>query len=197
MQTEANIDFQELAILARKAQLGDSAAYEVFLTTLYPFVRMVIRSRLGGRVDVDDLTQESLMGVHKSLASYHPSRELKPWIRAIIRYKMVDYFRAQARRHEVELSENVEEVTNEGGGTNRVERGSEDYARARELVERLSEPMRQALMATKYEGLSCEEAAHRQGITPAALRKRLSRAYRELARMLDKELDAEGHGDKE
>ena len=192
MHAAGKIDFDQLAILARKAQTGDSAAYASFLEEIYPFVEMIIRSKLGPVVDVDDVTQVCLLGVHKSLSSYHPSRRIQPWIQAIIRYKIADYFRARARRSEVTLSEQTPDVTTSAAEPNIYAQGRpDDRANIKDLVMRLPDPLRQAVVLTKLNGMSSKEAARKEGISEAALRKRVSRAYSKLATLVDQEWDTE------
>lgn len=125
--------------------------------------------------------------MHKSLASYHPSRNIKPWINAIIRYKTVDYLRACARSKEIPVPGEVLDVTIPDAETNiDAGEGASDRVMVRVLVLRLPAALRQALVLTKFQGLSTEEAARSEGISPPALRKRVSRAYIKLAVMISK-----------
>lgn len=187
MTSSGKIEFDELSALAAKAQSGDDEAYEHFLRGLYPWVRAVVRSRVGPVVDVEDLTQECILGVHTSLATYHPSRNIKPWINAIVRYKTIDYFRACARSKETPVPGDLLEVTTPHPDTN-LDMGdrASDRVMVRVLVLRLPPALRQAILLTKFQGVSTEEAARSEGISPAALRKRVSRAYRKLASMMVK-----------
>ena len=178
----------------REAQKGDAVAYESFLNLVYPYVRGIVRSRVGNWLDIDDITQECLLGMHKSLATYHPSKSVKPWLHAIVRYKLIDYFRAHARQREVVTSPEIIERT----GREEDEVGSEESSEVDvyRLLEKLPEPLRRAVMLTRLDGLSTEEAAKKEGIRPAALRKRVSRAYLQMSRMLDHQFRQEGiHGE--
>lgn len=186
MGNEDFVDFERVSGLAREAQAGDAAAYEAMLGMLYRYARNVIRSRLGSIADADDLTQECLVGVHKSLATYHPSRPIKPWVDAIIRYKLADHFRAWGRRREVALAGDAGDVTDGVFRANAEEDGVwTDEVDIRSLVKRLPAPLRRAVELTKMDGLSSAAAAVREGVSEAALRKRVSRAYRKLARMVE------------
>lgn len=189
-------DFADLSVLAARAQAGDTAAYDTLLRGLYPFVEAMIRSRLGSVVDVDDVVQECLLGVHKSLPTYLPGRSIRPWLMAIIRYKVADHFRFLARKKEQPLVENLDGVTNVGPATNSPdETRSDETVDVNMLINALSEPLRRAVVLTKVEGMSSAEAARREGISDAALRKRVSRAYTELAKAARRELERE-HGER-
>jgi len=189
------IDFEMLGTLATKAQAGDRSAYEILLDHLYTYVRRVLAARLGSFADLDDLTQECLLGMHKSLSSYHPSRSIRPWVQAIIRYKVADYFRALSRRKESALTEDmmdlVQHPLDAGGSAND---GLLEKMDIREMLNALPAPLSRAVVLTKFDGLSCEEAARREAVSEPALRKRLSRAYRRLADAIGRKLEAENHG---
>jgi RNA polymerase sigma-70 factor (ECF subfamily) len=187
-------DFDQLGNLARLAQAGDSPACESLLGELYGYVRRILASRLGSFADLDDLTQECLLGMHKSLATYHPSRNIRPWIHAIIRYKVADHFRLLARRNETTLPD---ELPDPSPSATSAAFGSGDnpdvQADIHELLRALPAQLNRAVVLTKIEGLSCEEAAHREAVSPVALRKRVSRGYVQLARMLEAKLESEDH----
>lgn len=188
-------DFELLGTLARKAQEGDSVSYEALLDSLYTYVRKVLAARLGSFADLDDLTQECLMGVHKSLLSYHPSRNIRPWIHAIIRYKIADYFRVVSRRKESALTEDIVDLASYQAETSgSANDGILEAMDVHALLNGLPAPLNRAVVLTKFDGLSCEEAARREEISEPALRKRISRAYGRLASLIGRKLEAEIHG---
>lgn len=176
---------QQLQILITPAQLGDKVAYSEFLNLLYPHIRTILRRRLNGLVDFEDLTQECLIGIHKNLASYHPSRPLKPWISAIIRYKVADYFRALAKKIE------VTDILFDPNSTYENSKNEDQAHEVREWLGRLPSSLRRAVELTQLEGVSYSEAAIREGISEVALRKRVSRAYIELRQIVAKAMEVD------
>jgi len=190
MPQTGTVDFDQLRDLARKAQAGDAAAYERFLEQLYGFVRRVLRAKLGQIDALEDLTQDCLIGVHKSLQTYDPTRSIKPWLDAIVRYKIADHFRANARRRELPVPEETMDVTKTALPTNDTEEGGPaEGVDIRALVKRLPPALRTAVVLTRFEGLSGAQAAEKEGISPAALRKRVSRAYKRLAQVIESDVD--------
>ena len=180
-------DFDLLGALARQAQQGDGPAYETLLNHLYSYVRFVLRARLGAISELDDLTQTCLLAMHRALPSYHPSRSFRPWVQAIIRYKISDHFRALSRRREFAQSEEILERAHQSQVADQANEPYEDPLNIQELLKQLPETWADAVRLTKLDGLSCEEAANRQGISASALRKRISRAYRKLANLIEHE----------
>jgi RNA polymerase sigma-70 factor (ECF subfamily) len=183
-------DFEQLGALARQAQQGDGPAYEDLLKQLYTYVAMVLRARLGYIPELDDLTQICLLAMHRALPTYHPTRSFGPWVRAIIRYKVADHFRAQARRREFAQSEEVLELANRAQAVDHGEDAGVDQLNIIELLKQLPAPWAAAVRLTKMEGLSCADAAKQQGISEAALRKRVSRGYRKLADLIERERES-------
>jgi len=178
--------FSQLEDLFHKAQQGNRDAYSQFLEALYPFVKLRVQQRLGDMLDCDDITQECLIGIHRSMETYDPNKELKPWIQGIIRHKVADYFRIWARRQEVDLEKGGEPVTKSPEPANTSQESHESLW---SLIHRLPEPQKQALLLTKVSGLSCKEAAAREGISEAAFRKRVSRTYKTLREELNFNLE--------
>lgn len=82
---------------AAKAQAGDKAAYTKLLRDIMPFIQKVIARRLANPDWVDDITQDALMSVHKSLKTYDPSQSFRPWLMAIVNFRRTDYLRKHYR----------------------------------------------------------------------------------------------------
>lgn len=173
--------------LAARAQDGDPTAYRAFLIKLTPYIKAAMRKKLGTIVDQEDLTQDCLMAVHKSLASYHPSEPVKPWVSAIIRYKLADHFRRLARQKE-QLSPSQDlDVTESPDSSNDYEEAS--TRDAAEILGRLPDKLRRAIELTHISGLSYSEAAQKEGVTEVALRKRISRGFSQIRSVVAREME--------
>ncbi len=181
--------FERLQELLQRAQRGDKAAYGTFLSEVCPLIKQKIQLTLGDLLDSDDIAQECLIGIHRSLATYDPSKPLKPWILGVTRHKIADYFRVLARRGETELRETDFPVTNQESSTNPETEGPQRDA-LRSALQHLPQDQRRALELTKISGLSCREASLKEGIKEAAFRKRISRAYETLRKRVEKDLES-------
>ena len=127
------------------------------------------------------------MGIHKSLATYHPSQPVKPWVSAIIRYKLADHFRRLSKRKE-QLVENEQlDVTMDDSGTNTYEEAN--TRDAAEILGRLPENLRRAIELTHIKGLSYNEAASKEGVSEVALRKRISRGFSQIRKIVAKDTE--------
>ena len=127
------------------------------------------------------------MGIHKSLATYHLSQPVKPWVSAIIRYKLADHFRRLSKRKE-QLVENEQlDVTMDDSGTNTYEEAN--TRDAAEILGRLPENLRRAIELTHIKGLSYNEAASKEGVSEVALRKRISRGFSQIRKIVAKDTE--------
>jgi len=178
---------ERLQALFQKSRQGNKEAYAEFLQEVYPLVRQRIRITLGDFLDSDDVTQECLIGIHQSLATYDPNKPIKPWINGVIRHKVADYFRLLARRRESDFHETDFPVTNLESSTNQ-EAGEAVQGILGSALRILPEDQKRALELTKMKGLSYKEASSREGIREAAFRKRISRAYENLRKQVEKDL---------
>lgn len=184
MSHPQDVSFEKLEDLFRKAQRGDREAYARFLKELYPLVKHKIQQRLGDLIDCDDITQECLIGIHRSIETYDPGKALKPWVLGVIKHKLADFFRQWARRNEVDLEKRDMPVTKPDSATNTKQEG-----RVWSLIDQLPELQQRALTLTLVSGLSTREASVEEGISEAAFRKRVSRAYQFLRDALSEELE--------
>ena len=96
-------DEGSLTRLAGLAQGGDKQAYSALLGAARGWLLRYLRRRVTP-CQLDDLVQDTLLSVHRKLASYDPSRPFTPWLAAIARYRFVDHLRLVYRRAEDELN---------------------------------------------------------------------------------------------
>ena len=184
MSRSQDVSFEKLEDLFRKAQRGDKEAYAQFLKELYPLVKRRVQQKLGDLVDCDDITQECLIGIHRSIETYDPDKDLKPWVLGVIKHKLADFFRQWGRRNEVDLEKRDMPVTKPESAANTSQEGQ-----VWPLIDQLPEPQQRALTLTLVSELSTREASLEEGISEAAFRKRVSRAYQFLRDALSEELE--------
>ena len=179
----------ELRLVAR-VRAGDATAFDavhaLFNTSLFNFL-----ARLSRRRDVaEDLLEETWLRFVARAPHLREDTRLGPWLFTVARNLYVSYCRAR-----------LVEDTHAAGfiglwpfGTARLSpfeatASSEAIQRVETALARLPFPYREALLLVAVEGLRPAEAAEVCGITPEAMRQRLSRARALLARRLE----AAGH----
>ncbi len=191
--------------LIRQARGGDAAARSALLEHLRPQVRAwaerAIRSRFASRRDASDLTQETLLDVHRKLEQFLGSTEseLTQWVLQVLRNNILDAIRretAQKRNIDRELSA---DQSNDGGGRFRDQLAgdqsspsmgairNEEQGQLASAMQALTAKQREAVQLIYLQGLKVEEAAQQMELTPAAAAKQLQRGMAKLRKVLDSE----------
>lgn len=158
---------------------GDEAAYREFLTALGGHLRSFLRRRLHTS-DAEDLLQETLLAVHNARHTYHADQPLTAWVQAIARYKLMDHFRAHARRDALTdpLDDDSMLLVDEDHQGHQAER---DLAR---LLEQLPDKQRLPILYVKVQGRSVDETATLTGLSVSAVKVGVHRGLKALAALI-------------
>jgi RNA polymerase sigma-70 factor, ECF subfamily len=176
---------RELRALMVEGMEGDAAAYKALLSKLSGHLRAYFRGRLArlgrGIVEVEDLVQETLIGLHTRRHTYDRSQPFTPWAYAIARYKLLDHL----RRTKVSIKdlpiEDVEELIAHDDLSE-----AESALDLQRLLTRISPKMRQAIQYVKLDGLSVSEAAARSGMSESAIKVSVHRGMKALSLLISK-----------
>ena len=163
------------------SQQGDREAYRKLLKDVSETIRAFLLSKLGDVPILDDCVQECLLGIHRARHTYDPGRAFRPWLFAIVRHKSVDALRRGSvrERHEVPVTPEMPEAS---------ESPAEQRDRALDAERALSQldaTFREALVMTKFQGYSIDEAASRAGVSTTAMKTRVHRALRRVRKLLE------------
>jgi len=174
-------DEQRWAGWMARALDGDREAYTKLMSELAAVVESYLHARFGGARESDfleDCVQEALLALHRVRHTWDRRLPFRPWLFAIVRHKVIDLLRRQAvRRTEPEPAAEPE-------GPARDPSLRIDGAR---LLAALEPTYREALVLTKLEGYSLEEAAARAGVSTSAMKTRVHRAVQMAQRQLREE----------
>lgn len=175
----------ELALVAR-LRSGDVAAFDVvferFNTSLFNFL-----ARLSRRRDVaEDLLEETWLRLVERGHTLREDTRLAPWLFTVARNLHLSYCRSRA----LEDSHAAGLIGLWPCGSPRPSpleslAASETERRIEAALAVLPVASREALLLVGIEGLTPAEASEVCGISPEAMRQRLSRARALLARRLD------------
>ena len=168
---------------AAQAQQGDKKAYNLLLRDVVPYIRNFIGPRLANPDWVDDITQDVLISVHKSLHTYSPERPFKPWLSAIISFRRTDFLRKHynARQHKTTDIDDPafvrEHVTDPGfaGELKDVE----------EALAQFPEKQRRIFILMKVEGYTAQEVAAQLNMSESAVKVSVHRTTNKLKGMLE------------
>jgi RNA polymerase sigma-70 factor (ECF subfamily) len=166
-----------------RANTGDAEAYAELLEEVGSVMHQYLRRRFGAGDFAEDCVQECLLAIHRARATYDPARQFRPWMFAIVRHKAIDMLRRRGTRYR-HMAE---------------QRGSEEppapnadpavALQAAEVLRGLAPEYRDALLMTKLEGRSLDEAARQAGVSVSAMKSRVHRGIKQVRRLLAQEDD--------
>ena len=94
-------DPPSLDALAQQAQTGDKHAYQRLLALLTERLENLVHRRIFKPDHREDVMQEILMAVHRSLYSYCSDQSFLSWFYAIASHKITDYIRQHSKNTHV------------------------------------------------------------------------------------------------
>jgi RNA polymerase sigma-70 factor (ECF subfamily) len=149
---------------------GDRGAVHELLTELLPRVRNLIRYLLRGDGEVDDMAQEALIAIARGLPGYRGEGKLTSWSdRIVVRTVFAELRRDRKHHAERDVGADLSLVSHPGSPPDR-------YAERRgrvELLDRLPEDQRRALVLHHVVGFSVAEVARELDVPLETVRSRL------------------------
>jgi RNA polymerase sigma-70 factor (ECF subfamily) len=168
-----------------KRNSGDQDAFDAFVSQLIKLLpdlerRALVLSR--GRVEADDLLQETCCRALASWSQLEPNSDLRAWLMRVLRNHHVDQLRRLWREQpwdDIEVPGDTPEVV---PVWHNFDRDLVAHAVA-QLPQDLAKPYR-----LRTDGLSYAEIARRTGVCQATVGTRIHRARLELRRLLGNKL---------
>jgi len=167
---------------AKLAQGGNKQVYNQLLRDIAPFIRGYILPTLSNADWADDITQDVLISVHKSLRTYSPKFPFKPWLIAIINFRRTDFLRKHyAKRGQDKTSlDNPEFLKNYV--TNPVHAG--EYKDVEDALATLPKVQSDIFKKMKIEGYTAKEIANQLGMSESAVKVSAHRTIKKIQDML-------------
>ena len=172
-----SIDEPSLARLMTASQRGDRTAYRALLTDCRKWLERYFARRIAPH-QIDDLVQETLVSLHRKLATWDNGRPFLPWLAAIARYRWIDALRRQ--RDAAELHDDDAFVDAE-----------DEAVHARLSLDRMLTHLPAGQMAAitlvKIEGASIADAARICGQSESLVKVNIHRGMKKLAQLIESE----------
>lgn len=161
---------------------GDEDSYRTLLNEVTALLRGYYRRRLADSAAVDDLTQETLIALHRRRMTYQPERPFTAWLHAIARYRLIDYLRSNRRHQALGLDETPEEFLATDQTT-----AQNDHSDLERLLASIPDRQRALIRAVKIEGRSVAEVSAATGLSPSTVKVTIHRAIKALSRRFARE----------
>jgi len=148
-----------------------------------------IRARVASPADAEDIVQDVLLRMHRSVRSLSAGERLGAWLFQVARNAVVDHYRARGRGAAVldarispdAVADEVAAATDED--PRRLERDATHCLAA--FIERLDPRQAEALRLVDVDGLTHRAAAARIGLGVPGVKSRVQRARASLKKALD------------
>ena len=163
-QSSDNTDWEQLATVSQK---GDKRAYQILL-----------------KEAAEDIMQEVLISVHKSLSTYSADRPFKPWLLAILNFRKTDYLRKYYAKRQDKTSTTEENYEFEAENVTNPDNLGElkDIEKA---ISSLPEQQQRIFKMVKLEGYTAREVANEMGMKENAVKVSAHRAMMKIRGMLE------------
>jgi RNA polymerase sigma-70 factor (ECF subfamily) len=191
---EGRTDRIELRDLAAAATQGDQGATEELLIRIRPMVLRYCRGRLGrlpgADYAADDAAQEACIAVLTALPRYRDEgRPFEAFVFGIAARKVADVQRAAVRS--AVPTETLPETLDESAGPEDAALAAAEAQRARDLLDKLPDHLRELMVLRVAVGLSAEETGRALNMTPGAVRVAQHRALNRLRALAAEEADTD------
>jgi len=177
---------QALAALMQAYCAGNASAFRELYALVGPRIRGYLLRLSGDHALADDLLQATFLRVHRARDTYIAEADPVPWFYAIAHRLFIDEMRRQ-KRQPISLP-NQEDglmLVDEARGAHEGLERQGEAARAMSALQQLPAEQKQAVVLTKLEGRSMQQAAEIAGVSLSAMKVRAHRGYVALRRALE------------
>jgi RNA polymerase sigma-70 factor, ECF subfamily len=193
------IDAEEERQLVRRAQAGDSSAYEQLVRMHQQRLLTVVGGILRRNEDVEDVAQQALLKAYISLKRFDLRSAFGTWLYKIAVNECWDYFRKKKVRrlvYEADLSEeqlqHLESLPEHSGGALKLGQDAQTRTEQRDLLDQLllqlDEQDRVMLVMKEVGGFTVEEIGEALGLNVNTVKVRLFRARARLVEIYHRRL---------
>jgi RNA polymerase sigma-70 factor (ECF subfamily) len=172
------MDCRETELIAQ-AQRGDVAAFETLVRCYQDRLWRIAVQIVGDGDDAQDVCQECLIKVFRSLGTFRVGEQFSTWLYRITVNAAIDFRRRQQKRGQIALSE---ELPDRGGPSVELRMSLEV------VLEELSPKQRSAFVLRDLQGFSLDEVAHTLGCSKVTARVHLFRARKLVREKVGQEL---------
>jgi RNA polymerase sigma-70 factor (ECF subfamily) len=140
-------------------------------------LRRFIRKRVSEESAVEDLLHDIYIKIHSRIDTLKDSSRVRSWLYQITRNTIIDFYRNHKPMQE--LPEGLSDSEQDVG------RAAKELSECvRPMIERISEPYREALILSELQGLTQKEVGEKQGISLPGAKSRVQRGRKKLKELM-------------
>jgi len=171
--------------LIRRAQAGDVRAFEALVQAHIPRLRRFAKSFAHGSSDADDLAQEALIKIYRSLRSYRFESSFATWMYRVTKNAFMDAWRHNASLDRAASAAGIDWAGDaHAPAPDVVLLQAEKRERLWSAIRSVSAEFRSVLVLCDVEGMSMSEVAAIEKLPEGTVKSRLHRGRAQLAGLL-------------
>ncbi len=171
------------AIWLVQAQKGDQQAFTNIVEAYQKPVFNLCYRMLNNAEDAEDAAQETFLRAYRSLKQYDHSRQFSTWLLSIAAHYCIDQIRKN-RMNLISLEDQPnQEIPDKLPGPESTLSKREEQNRMRLLLDKLNPTDRAAIVMYYWYDCSYDEIAQSLSLSESAIKSRLHRARKEMARL--------------
>jgi RNA polymerase sigma-70 factor (ECF subfamily) len=174
------------AELIERCLRKDNSAWDAIVARFRRKVFHIAYKFTGKHDDAEDLTQEILLKVFRSLDKFNREADFSTWLSSVARNYCIDHYRASKREREVLVDDLVafDLAPAASGNPHRALEDRDRRSFLRRGLDLLPGKLREAVVLRDLQGLSYQEMAERLGLPEGTVKSRINRGREELSRLL-------------
>lgn len=174
------------AELIERCLRKDNAAWELIVARFRRRIFHIAYKFTGKHDAAEDLTQEILLKVFRSLEKFNRDADLGTWLSSVARNYCIDHYRASKREREVVVDDllALDLAPASAGNPHRALEDSDRRSFVRRGLQLLAPKLREAVVLRDLMGLSYQEMAERLALPEGTVKSRINRGREELSRLL-------------
>ena len=164
-----------------QAQKGNTKMYNQLLSEVASYLGPYLRYKVGSETIASELVQETLLSVHTSRHTFDPQRPFKPWLFKIVQSRLIDFYRKDKNRKELQSSMDAFSME---FFVAEAEISQIEVDELEDILTSLSDDQKDIVIALKVRGQSIKEVAEARNMTESAVKTSAHRAYKALSSKL-------------
>jgi RNA polymerase sigma-70 factor (ECF subfamily) len=177
----------DLDALIRRCLDGDQAAWSRIVSTHWRRVFNIAYKFTGRYDEAEDLAQDVFLKLFKSLDTFDRRANFQTWLTSVSRNLCIDHYRSVRRERET-MNRTIDPDTltpvARGASPQALLEQRDRVTQLREALDRLTPPLRAAVMLRDIHELTYQEIADRLGLPEGTVKSRINRGRAELARQI-------------
>ncbi len=195
MKGVKHLNQQEISLI-EKVKKGDISSFEALIAPYQKKAFNIAYRMLGNLEDANDVTQEAMIKIYKSIAGFQGKSSFSTWVYSVVSNSCIDYIRKNRKAVIVSLDREYDtgesmyklEVADEMNTPEYLFEKNEIKRMIHDAINQLNVDQREIIILRDINGFSYHEIAEILKCSEGTVKSRISRARSSLKVLLNKKL---------